>query len=179
MIQLSLPTRVTPPAPGTPILKVQNSRIVLRSPITSSVGSPAYFLSCGMAPSEANWKIAVVAADRGAPLDHAMRADRGAGADPHMRADHGVRADAHRRVEFGLGIDDGRRMNLGHASSSDQLIWRMAHISVASQASSLPTSARPLNLEMPAFMRSISTSSVSWSPGSTGRLKRAPSMAAK
>src|SRR5574337_554487 len=31
--------------------------MVLRSPITSRVGSPAYFLSCGAAPSEANWKM--------------------------------------------------------------------------------------------------------------------------
>ncbi|CKS57838.1 Uncharacterised protein [Mycobacterium tuberculosis] len=57
MIQLSLPTRVTPPAPGTPRLNVQNSRITLRSPMTSSVGSPAYFLSCGTAPRDENWKI--------------------------------------------------------------------------------------------------------------------------
>ncbi len=33
----------------------QNSRIVLRSPISSSVGSPAYFLSCGGAPIEHDW----------------------------------------------------------------------------------------------------------------------------
>src|SRR5689334_20920502 len=57
MIQLSLPTRVMPPACGTPRLKVQNSRIRLRSPITNSVSSPAYFLSCGTAPIELNWKM--------------------------------------------------------------------------------------------------------------------------
>ena len=57
MIQLSLPTRVTPASPGEPMLKVQNSRMVLRSPMTSSQGSPAYFLSCGIAPSELNWKM--------------------------------------------------------------------------------------------------------------------------
>ena len=38
---------------------------------------------------------------------------------------------------------------------------------------------RALNLKMPAFMRSKDTSRISWSPGSTGRLKRAPSMPAK
>ena len=73
MIQLSLPTRVTPPPPGEPMLKVQNSRIVLRSPITSSQGSPAYFLSCGIAPSEVNWKMRLSRADGGAALDHAVR----------------------------------------------------------------------------------------------------------
>jgi hypothetical protein len=31
--------------------------MVLRSPISSRVGSPAYFLSCGTSPSEQNWKM--------------------------------------------------------------------------------------------------------------------------
>ena len=35
----------------------QNSRMVLRSPMTSSVGSPAYFLSCGGVPIEQDWWI--------------------------------------------------------------------------------------------------------------------------
>ena len=35
---------------------VTNSRMVLPSPISRRVGSPAYFLSCGASPSEANWK---------------------------------------------------------------------------------------------------------------------------
>ncbi len=55
----------------------------------------------------------------------------------------------------------------------------MVHISSASQASSPATRATALNLKMPAFMRSSVTSITSWSPGSTGRLKRAPSMPAK
>jgi hypothetical protein len=50
MIQLSSPTRVTPASCTVPVLKVQNSRMVLRSPISSRVGSSAYFLSCGGAP---------------------------------------------------------------------------------------------------------------------------------
>ncbi len=57
MIQLSSPMRVTAMSCTVPRLKVQNSRIVLRSPISSRVGSPAYFLSCGTAPSEQNWKM--------------------------------------------------------------------------------------------------------------------------
>ena len=55
MIQLSLPMRVTPSSCTVPRLSVQNSRMVLRSPITSCVGSPAYFMSCGAAPMELNW----------------------------------------------------------------------------------------------------------------------------
>ena len=57
MTQLSSPTRVAPASCAVPRLKVQNSRITLRSPICNSVGSPAYFLSCGTAPSEQNWKM--------------------------------------------------------------------------------------------------------------------------
>ena len=37
-----------------PVLSVQNSRIVLLSPISRRVGSSAYFLSCGIAPTEQN-----------------------------------------------------------------------------------------------------------------------------
>ena len=50
MIQLSSPMRVTPASWTVPTWIVQNSRIVLSLPITSSVGSPAYFLSCGTPP---------------------------------------------------------------------------------------------------------------------------------
>ena len=57
MIQLSSPTAVTPLSCTVPVLKVQNSRMVLRSPMRSSVGSPPYFLSCGAAPSAAKGKI--------------------------------------------------------------------------------------------------------------------------
>src|SRR5512146_2208361 len=56
MIQLSDPMRVTPPPCTVPRLIVQDSRIVLPSPITSSVSSPPYFLSCGMPPIEQNGK---------------------------------------------------------------------------------------------------------------------------
>ena len=57
MIQLSLPKRVSPMPVTVPVLNVVNSRMVLLSPMMSLVGSPAYFLSCGCAPNEANWKI--------------------------------------------------------------------------------------------------------------------------
>jgi hypothetical protein len=55
MIQLSLPTRVTPCSLKVPVLKVQNSRTVLRSPMTSSVTSPPWLMSWGIAPIDANW----------------------------------------------------------------------------------------------------------------------------
>ena len=57
MIQLSLPIVVSPRSCTVPRLIVHDSRIVLRSPITSRVRSPLYFLSCGASPIEANWKM--------------------------------------------------------------------------------------------------------------------------
>src|SRR6478735_8639610 len=57
MIQLSLPMRVTALSCTVPTCSVQNSRMVLRSPITSRVGSPPYFLSWLAAPMELNWKM--------------------------------------------------------------------------------------------------------------------------
>src|SRR5512145_3502148 len=54
MIQLSDPIRVTPPPCAVPMLIVQDSRTVLSSPITSSVSSPPYFLSCGTPPTAQN-----------------------------------------------------------------------------------------------------------------------------
>ena len=56
MIQLSEPTRVTPPPCAVPRLNVQCSRTVLPSPMTSSVSSPPYFLSCGAPPIAQNGK---------------------------------------------------------------------------------------------------------------------------
>src|SRR5258706_14017761 len=57
MIQLSLPMRVTPVSCTVPQLKVQYSRMVLRSPISRTVASPAYFLSWGGPPRELNPKM--------------------------------------------------------------------------------------------------------------------------
>src|SRR6218665_2807851 len=57
MIQLSSPMLVSPRSWTVPRLKVQNSRIVLRWPMTNCVGSPAYFFSCGAAPRQANGKM--------------------------------------------------------------------------------------------------------------------------
>ncbi len=53
MIQLSSPSVVTPESCTVPVWIVVNSRIVLRSPITSFVGSSLYFMSCGRPPTDA------------------------------------------------------------------------------------------------------------------------------
>ncbi|MCC2634050.1 MAG: hypothetical protein K0S48_1936 [Ramlibacter sp.] len=57
MSQLSLPMVVRALSCTVPTCSVANSRMVLRSPITSSVGSPWYFLSWLAAPMEENWKM--------------------------------------------------------------------------------------------------------------------------
>ena len=44
-------------AASVPRLIVTYSRMVLPSPISTRVSSPAYFLSCGGPPIEANWKM--------------------------------------------------------------------------------------------------------------------------
>ncbi len=57
MIQLSLPIRVTPRSCTVPRLSEQYSRMVLRSPTSSRVGSPLYFLSWLASPIEQKWKM--------------------------------------------------------------------------------------------------------------------------
>src|SRR5450631_4180220 len=57
MIQLSSPTRVTPPPWTVPRLIEVYSRMVLRSPISRRVGSPPYFLSWFASPTEQKWKM--------------------------------------------------------------------------------------------------------------------------
>src|SRR4029453_11347750 len=57
MTQLSSPIVVFALSCTVPMCSVANSRMVLRSPITSSQGSPWYFLSWLAAPTEQNWKI--------------------------------------------------------------------------------------------------------------------------
>ena len=68
MNRLSLPIRVTPLSCVVPRLTVQLSRNTLRSPISSRVGSPLYFLSCGASPMEANWKMRLSAPMTVGPL---------------------------------------------------------------------------------------------------------------
>src|SRR5688572_8118509 len=57
MSQLSFPMLVRALSWTVPTCRVVNSRMVLRSPMTSSVGSPLYFLSWFAAPMEENWKM--------------------------------------------------------------------------------------------------------------------------
>jgi hypothetical protein len=72
--------RVSPRRATVPRLIEQNSRNTLRSPTTSLVGSPAYFLSCGASPIEANWNTRLLRPSWSALHDR-VRADPAAGAD--------------------------------------------------------------------------------------------------
>src|SRR5690606_39167140 len=118
---------------------------------------------------------AVVAADHRRPFDGHVRTDLGAGADHDVRADHGKGADADILRDLRLRIDDGCGMDsrLAHWNSL------AAHISSATVTGLPSTSATPLNFQTPFTVRTSSTLSTSWSPGSTGFLKRALSMPTK
>ena len=55
VLHVYVPIRVTASSCTVPRWMVTNSRILLRSPISRDVCSPAYFLSCGSSPIDANW----------------------------------------------------------------------------------------------------------------------------
>src|SRR6185436_10375597 len=108
----------------------------------------------------------VALADPHRPVEHDVRADPGALAHLHFRADHRVRADGHVAAELRARVDDRGRVDHFLAG------W-MVHRIDASATTSPPTRAVQLNLPMPRMARSKTTSSSSWSPGTTGFLKRA------
>src|SRR5882757_1339874 len=53
MMRQFRPTRVVPPPPAVPREIVTHSRITVSVPISTLVGSPAYFRSCGATPTAA------------------------------------------------------------------------------------------------------------------------------
>src|SRR6185312_10522664 len=115
MSQLSLPILVVPLSCAVPRLRVTDSKMSLRSPISRVVGSPAYFLSWGSADG-CEGVDAVFAADAGRSLDHNVRADDRPGGYLHVRADDAEGADTDAAVEPGLGIDDGLGVDAAHSS---------------------------------------------------------------
>jgi hypothetical protein len=54
---LPLPIVVVPRSCAVPAWIETYSRTTLSSPIVVAVGSPPYFRSCGISPTDANWKI--------------------------------------------------------------------------------------------------------------------------
>src|SRR5471032_1662390 len=125
----------------------------------------------------------VVAADGRVAFDDHVRADHRAGGYGHVRADDRIRADFNAGVELRLRVDDGGGMYRRHdyfpagwLASSALLMVHIKSASTATLPSTLPTA---LYFQMPRETRRISTFITSWSPGSTGRLKRALSMPTK
>src|SRR5713226_4453909 len=123
MIQLSLPIRVTPASCAVPQLKLQYSRMVLRSPISSAVGSPPCFLSWG-GPQRAEPEDAVPRADAGSPFDHDVRTDRGPLPDLDVLADDRIRAHGNAPGELRPGVD--HRARVDHIERSVHRIFASA-----------------------------------------------------
>ena len=166
-----------------PQLNVQNSRIVLRSPISSARRLAGVLLVLRRFAERDELENAVVAADRVCPVDDRVRADRGAGADLDVRADRRVyaptstpaaelapsdrrsRSDGSPPLRSRLASDCRRAQRAHQLGLGD-------HLAVDLRARrELPDAARMTRLN--------STSSSSWSPGITGLLKRALSMPTK
>src|SRR5690606_36237315 len=111
---------------------------------------------------------AVVLADPRVAFDDHMRADAGAVADFNIGADDAVGTDADVRADPCAGIDE--------CGGMDHHSLRSAQSNSASATTSPSTLAWPQNRPMRRSMRFCSTSSTSWSPGTTTRLKRALSI---
>ena len=133
-------------------------------------GLAGIFLVLGRGPNRAERKNPVVRANSGSPVDHNMRSHVGVGAQFHFPADDRIWPDADVRPELRPGMNDRGWMD--HTA-------RIVHMIFASAARASPTLALALNFQMPRTLRSRTTSRTSWSPGLTGRLKRASSIPTK
>ena len=107
---------------------------------------------------------------RVAAFDDHVGTDAGALADLHVLADHRIGADLDALGKPGARMNDGGRVD------AHRLI---AHMKSASVASSPSTRATAENFQMLRILRTIWASITSWSPGTTGRLKRTLSTEAK
>ena len=113
----------------------------------------------------------IVLANARGPLDHDMGLDPGARIDVHIRCNDGVGTHTH------VGSKSGRIIDNGPFIYQSQKLLAV-HIRSAVAATSSSTVARPENIQILRLTVLIDTSSCNWSPGSTGRLKRALSMPA-
>jgi hypothetical protein len=113
---------------------------------------------------------AVAATDARMSVDDDVRADPGALAHLDVLADDRVRADFHVLGKARAAMH--RRGGMDHLWSTGRIEQRI----VASATVSPSTRATQANLPMPRSARSMVTSTSSWSPGTTGFLKRALSM---
>ena len=115
----------------------------------------------------------VVLADRRGALDHGMRADGRTRSDRDVGADDRVGADVGGRVDGSGRVHDGGRVDRHQAAPGRLTRLDMATVSAQRTPS---TRASPLIFTRPIFTFRISMVAMSWSPGKTGRRKRALSM---
>src|ERR1700676_2980004 len=127
----------------------------------------------------------IIAANLRRTLHYRVRVQHAAVTDLGILANDRIGADANALVKFRAGRYDGLLVNLGrtHFLDSSRLAAgtrsTILHISVASAASCPSTVARPSSLQKSPRQEITFISTFNWSPGTTGRRKRAPSTATK
>src|SRR5665213_1823145 len=127
-------------------------------------------------------------ADARRPADDRMRSDGCSRADHDIGVNDRIRTDADVGCKFRLWRDDRARVNYASFPEVDRglgarapthLLTSGATIISACATSSSPTRAIVEKRQMPLKLRSSCALRMSWSPGSTGFLKRALSMPTK
>src|SRR6202047_2887494 len=127
----------------------------------------------------------IVPADPCRALDHGVSVQNAPIPELYFFAYDGVGTNVHPRTELCAGLHrrlqmDVRRFHFlgssGFAAGSRSTIL---HIKVASAASCPSTVARPSSLQKSPRQEITFISTFNWSPGTTGRRKRAPSTATK
>src|SRR5690554_4852060 len=114
----------------------------------------------------------VTGPDTGRPLDHDMGFDAGTRPDLHVRADQGPGPHFNIIGQAGRRVDNGLRVNQCHTFLSAQRMVALLTVSPS-------TLARTSNFQIPRRSEITLASSCSWTPGTTGRLKRRSSAPTK
>src|SRR5713226_7030870 len=127
----------------------------------------------------------IIAANFRGSLHHRVRMQHATLAELDVFANHRISAHANACAEFRAGRDNRLFVNLrrthflGSSALGAAARSTILHISVASAASCPSTVARPSNLQKSPRQEITFISTFNWSPGTTGRRKRAPSTATK
>ena len=185
MMRQSVPTRVMPPPPAVPREMVTYSRMVLSSPM-SQRGGLAGVLEVLRGDAEAGEGVDAIAAAHGeVAVEHdvgdefAVFAEDDVGADGAEGADGAAGGDLRASATIAVGWMLTRLVStlvLRASSAARGTSW---HMMVASQTSLPSTVMMPCILTARVRQLRTVTSMRSWSPGVTGRRKRASSMPVK
>ena len=180
MNRLSLPIARDAASCTVPRLIVAHSRITLRSPISSRVASPRYFLSCGSSPIEANWKMWLSSPIRVGPSMTAC----GPTTVPRPICTPGPITAYGPTCTPDSIVASGETSAVGWiepVTAALRTTGRQPGMTIMSA----PTTSTPSTVaeveyfQIVRMRRSSRASRRSWSPGITGRRKRALSMPAK